>query len=90
MNLLKKVVRYDPTWIGTYIELGYSAMILPLDHPDGVRVSNGYPARTSVVREIGSRGVYQTKNTVYKPVGVEDPVEDNETNVEVPRELQVV
>lgn len=52
----------------TYIKVGESAFVFPLNHPDTYNVPNGYHANTTtVVKYDETTGVFETKNTVYSP-----------------------
>lgn len=62
---MKKVVHYT----GTYKVLDNGrAVVHPVDHPDTARVSNRREAMTSLVVHIGEDGVFETQNTIYRPV----------------------
>lgn len=67
----KKVVQYVVTPY-TYIVVGESAVVVPVDHPDTEAVVNGMTALTSeVVSYNTDTGEFETKNTRYvvaKPV----------------------
>lgn len=65
---MKKVVRYDKN-SDSWVEIGKSAFIYPIDHPDAARVSNVKLIQTSrVVYHDKSTGVFETLNTMYMPV----------------------
>jgi hypothetical protein len=63
---LKPVVNYDAKAPGTKIVLGEPAIVWALNHP----LSPDKPdtAFTSKVIEIGERGVFQTRNSIYVPI----------------------
>lgn len=63
----KPVVHYDPS--KTFmIEVGVSGFICPVDHPSEL-VSNTKIVRTSIVKKHDkSTGVFETENTIYRPI----------------------
>lgn len=64
--MFKKVVRYSQV-IGP-IEVGYSVLVVPVDHPDEENVSNNVPASTSrVVSYNEETEEFETMNTFYTP-----------------------
>ena len=48
------------------LEIGQSAIITPVDHPDSANVSNKKYALTSQIVSIGEDGEFETVNTSYK------------------------
>lgn len=66
----KPAIRYDPKAEGTYIELGEKAQIRVLNHP--LAPNTPTDAVTTRVIEIGGKGVFQTKNTIYVPDGLSE------------------
>ncbi len=67
---MKPVVRYDPKAEGTYIVLDEKAVVWVLDHPSSPHKPD--IAYTSRVIEIGERGVFQTRNSIYVPAELSD------------------
>lgn len=69
----KKVVKYTSVvfpYAPTSDPVGYPAVVVPVDHPDTVNVSNGIEATTTdVVAYDEATGIFETKNTVYVPEG---------------------
>lgn len=65
---MKKTVHYQPT-AQDFIEVGHSAAVRPVDHP-GEYVSNTTWVRTSEVIRKDEGGVFETMNTIYKPMEV--------------------
>lgn len=64
----KQVVHYAPS-ARDLIVVGLRADVLPVDHPDTLCVPRGYRAITSTVQSYDSEtGVFETKNSIYKPV----------------------
>jgi len=72
---MKKIVRFDPKQT-LQLALGVSALIVPIDHPDSANVSNKGPVLTSTVLKISPNGAFETLNTQYCPVHVEDMSND--------------
>lgn len=63
----KKVVHYHANSLG-HVNVGHSAILAPVDHPDTDRVSNTTFSVTSpVVRYDSGTGEVETVNTIYKP-----------------------
>lgn len=63
----KKVVHYDPS-IKPVVVVGCPTILVPIDHPDDVNVTNTRPARTSDVIAYDERtGRIETMNTIYLP-----------------------
>lgn len=63
----KKVVHYTQAAL---IEVGSGAFVQTIDHPELGRgqTHTGYAARTSTVESYDpSTGIFETKNTIYKP-----------------------
>lgn len=65
----KKVVQYESAnffnWFGDK-----RAVVVPVDHPDTVNVTNGRIATTSTVLNFDeASGCFETKNTIYVPKG---------------------
>jgi hypothetical protein len=51
-----------------HCEAGQRALVVPLDHPEAVRVSNRRPVLTSVVLAYDPEtGEFETENTRYRP-----------------------
>lgn len=66
----KKIVHYNRNE-ETFIKVGLSAFITPIDHPDTDNVTNTMVARTSrVITYDASTGEFETVNTLYKPASV--------------------
>jgi hypothetical protein len=66
----KKIVHYDRNK-EIFIQVGYSAFVTPIDHPDSEHVSNHRTAQTSrVVSYDEATGEFETTNTLYKPASV--------------------
>jgi hypothetical protein len=66
----KKIVHYDRNK-EVFIQVGHSAFVTPIDHPDSERVTNTYTAQTSrVVNYDEATGEFETMNTLYKPASV--------------------
>jgi hypothetical protein len=64
----KKLVVYEKRPGIDFIAVGGSAYIVPVDHPDTVRVTNGHVAQTTYVEWYNDEtGVFETKNTRYVP-----------------------
>lgn len=67
----KPVVHYDRSPSMYWIQVGFSAHVTPLDHPnhlEGHRVTNGLPIRTSTVLSYDEEtGEFETQNTKYVP-----------------------
>jgi hypothetical protein len=62
----KQVVKYSAL-LGT-IKVGFGTVVVPVDHPDTYRVTNGEPARTSPVQSYDEvTGQFETRNTLYVP-----------------------
>ena len=60
----KKVVFYSE--VGP-IDIGYGTLVVPLNHT-GAEAVNGLVNRTTVVEKHDpATGVFETKNTIYKP-----------------------
>lgn len=60
----KKVVHYSRL---DYIQVGESADVVPVDHTSCL-VDNGRVAYTTIVESYDPvTGVFETKNTIYKP-----------------------
>jgi hypothetical protein len=63
----KQLVQYSEL---LNIRVGYSALVVPVDHPDTYNVSNTMVAHTSVVQWYnGESGVFETLNSRYVPEG---------------------
>lgn len=63
----KRIVHYKPC-LDDVIMLGHSALVYPVDHPS-MFVSNRVVCHTSKVVHIDDKtGVFETLNTVYKPL----------------------
>lgn len=63
----KQVVHYRVTPY-QYIAVGTSAVVIPVDHPDAIRVTNGEAVLTSEVLSYDAEtGEFETLNTLYKP-----------------------
>lgn len=68
---MKPIVRYTPIPDHDFIEAGYRALVLPVDHPSPY-VSNTRSVSTSrVLSHNKDTGEFETLNTIYKPVGLE-------------------
>lgn len=67
---MKPVVRYSAVLLAPVV--GQSATIVPEDHPDTLRVTNGQPATTTAVQRLWPFG-FETKNTCYLLAGTPDP-----------------
>lgn len=53
----------------TFIVVGERAVVVPVDHPDEYNVTNGAAVLTTTVESYDAKtGVFETKNSVYKPV----------------------
>jgi hypothetical protein len=65
----KITVHYDPSK-GLYLnETQDRYYCFPIDHPDIMRVENGELVITSpVVKQCDLEGVFETRNTIYKPM----------------------
>lgn len=64
---MKQVVHYTPTTVDR-IQVGDGAWVYPTDHPSYL-VSNKHGCHTSKVLSYDEvTGVFETLNTVYKPV----------------------
>lgn len=63
---MKKVVQYSEILLGPV--KGQRAVVIPIDHPDKLNVSNNLPATTtSVVSYDEVTGQFETANTLYVP-----------------------
>ena len=66
-KVTKPVVHYRRD-LYHHIRVGESALVYPIDHPDSERVSNTGIAQTTEVLAYSSvTGIFETKNTLYKP-----------------------
>jgi hypothetical protein len=65
----KPVVYYDPSRSVLDFKVGYSALVFPLNHPNTGMVSNTKLIHTSLIISVGENGVFETRNTIYKPKG---------------------
>jgi hypothetical protein len=75
----KKVVQYDSAVFFTDWNGDRRAEVVPVDHPDTVRVSNGRPATTSIVLNSDEvSGCFETEYTIYVPAGVKVVDTDDE------------
>lgn len=64
----KQVVKYSSL---LFCQVGTGAMVVPVNHPDTYRVSNGFTAYTSEVLSYNSdTGEFETKNSRYVPQSV--------------------
>jgi hypothetical protein len=61
--MTKQIVHYEE--LASDIQVGYPAMVYPIDHPSEY-VSNKQWAMTSPVVEIGDCGTFWTQNTEYR------------------------
>lgn len=59
------------------IEIGKPAYVQPINHPDGVRVSNTKPVFTSRVCRVDYQsGEFETQNTIYIVGDSRMPIEE--------------
>lgn len=74
MNTEKPVVDYLEIPLALRPVVGQCVVVQPLNHPgyDG-RVSNTRPARTSTVVQVIDDTLFETRNTIYRKVGVYSP-----------------
>jgi hypothetical protein len=79
----KQVVQYRVTPY-QYIQVGESAVVIPVDHPDTELVTNGQAALTSEVLSYDTEtGEFETKNTLYKVVAEEtQPSQESSSTAE--------
>ena len=66
MPTRKPVVKYRPS-PSDFIEVGHSAYIHPINHPDTRLVTNNKFVLTSMVEAKFSDGQFETMNTLYQP-----------------------
>ncbi len=69
--MTKAVVHYRPDPDSDYIVHGHTALVQPVDHTSPL-VSNRKIVRTSKVVWLYEGGIFETLNSVYKPIGVDD------------------
>lgn len=73
-NSLKQVVHYDADK-GVFIEVGQRASVVNIDHPETGMIYPGEVISTSPVLSKYSRtGFFETRNTVYLPNVVRNPM----------------
>ena len=65
---VKPVVRYKNP---EFVKVGYSAYVVTLDHPNP-NITPGGMVRTSKVLSIEDNGNFETMNTRYEWVGIND------------------
>lgn len=75
----KPVVRYDRSPSMYWIQVGNSAYVTPLDHPnhlEGHHVTNGMQIRTSTVISYDkATGEFETLNTKYVPASLPEQLQ---------------
>ena len=66
----KPIVRYD-TSMGSYINIGESASVFPIDHPSSLVSNTKFVSTSEVIICDTTTGVFETLNTEYVPVVAE-------------------
>lgn len=79
MNTEKPVVDYLEIPLVSEPTVGSSTVVFPLNHPNPYGfVSNRNPVRTSTIQAIIDSNFFETRNTIYRKVGVysEEAIEE--------------
>ena len=66
----KPIVQYDPSK-GSYINVGESAFVFPIDHPSLLVSNTKFISTSEVIICDTTTGVFETLNTEYVPVVAE-------------------